>query len=175
MRLHQIRVEFDAEQDRLLMLISTSDGAEVRAWLTRRYVNLLWPLLLKLAEEVSPRIAGQANQDARKALLGMEHVEATSRADFSKPYQRVPRSMPLGEAPILMTKIQTSRDPRGLPVVTMNPSQGQGVSLTLDKVLLHSICRLLQTSVAKSDWGLDMKLSADDLLHTDDTAPRVLN
>lgn len=175
MRLHQIRVEFDAEQDRLRMFISTSDGAEVRAWLTRRYVNLLWPLLLRLAEEVSPRIAGQANPDARKALLGMEHAEATSRADFSKPYERVPRSMPLGEAPILMTKIQTSRDPRGLPVVTMNPSQGQGVSLTLDKVLLHSVCRLLQTSVAKSDWGLDLQLPGNEMQQGDAATPRVLN
>jgi hypothetical protein len=175
MRLHQIRMEFDAEQDRLLLLISTSDGAEVRAWLTRRYVNLLWPLLLRQAEELSPRIAGQADQDARKALLGMEHAEATARADFSKPYERVPRSMPLGEAPILMTRIQTARDPRGLPIITMNPSQGQGVSLTLDKVLLHSVCRLLQTSVAKSDWGLDLKLPGKDLEHTDDAVPRVLN
>jgi hypothetical protein len=56
MKLHQLKVDYNAEQDRLLMLIATSDGVELRMWLTRRFVKLLWPLLVKLAEEASPRI-----------------------------------------------------------------------------------------------------------------------
>ena len=50
MKLHQLKIDFNAEQDRLLMLVSTDDGAEVRMWLTRRFVKLLWPLLAKRAE-----------------------------------------------------------------------------------------------------------------------------
>ncbi|HVC12766.1 MAG TPA: hypothetical protein VNE59_14070, partial [Burkholderiales bacterium] len=73
MRLHQIKIDYHAEQDRILMLISTNEAVEVRAWLTRRYVMLLWPLLVKQAEEASPRISTQANPEARKALLGLEH------------------------------------------------------------------------------------------------------
>ena len=75
MRLHQLKIDFEAEQDRLLMLVSTSDQVEVRLWLTRRFVKLLWPLLVKLAEEVSPRIRTQVNPEARKALLGLEHED----------------------------------------------------------------------------------------------------
>ena len=56
MRLHQLKVDYDAEQDRLLMQVATSEGVEVRLWLTRRFVKLLWPLLVKLAEDASPRI-----------------------------------------------------------------------------------------------------------------------
>ena len=51
MRLQQINVEYSAEQDRLLMRIGTSEGSEMRLSLTRRYVKLLWPLLVRLAEE----------------------------------------------------------------------------------------------------------------------------
>ena len=84
MRLHQLKIDYEAEQDRLLMLVSASDGVEVRLALTRRFVKLLWPLLLKLAEEASPRIRTQANPEARKALFGMEHEQAVARADFSR-------------------------------------------------------------------------------------------
>src|SRR2546430_15266101 len=99
MKLHQLKVEYDAEQDRLVMLVATSEAVELRLALTRRFVKLLWPLLVKLAEEASPRIRTQANPEARKALLGLEHEHAGSKADFSKPYDRVPGATPPREAP----------------------------------------------------------------------------
>ena len=80
MKLHQLKVDYDAEQDRLLMLIAASDAVELRMWLTRRFVKLLWPLLVKLAEEASPRIRTQANPEARKALLGIEPLVARHAA-----------------------------------------------------------------------------------------------
>ena len=48
------------------MLVSTDDGAVVRMWMTRRFVKLLWPLLVKLAEDANPRITVQANPDANE-------------------------------------------------------------------------------------------------------------
>jgi len=158
MKLHQIRIDYEVEQDRLLMQLSTSDGQEVRLWLTRRFVKLLWPLMVKLAEEASPRIRTQADPEARKALLGMEHEEAMARADFSKPYDDSERAMPLGAEPLLLARIRTAYDSNGQPVVALHPSEGQGVTLTLDSVLVHSLCRLLQAAVAKSDWDMELKL-----------------
>ena len=158
MRLHQLKIDYVAEQDRLLMLIAASEQVEVRMWLTRRFVKLLWPLLVKLAEEASPRIRTQPNPEARKALLGIEHEQAVSKADFSKPYDDSTRATPLGAEPLLLARIQTGHDPNGQPVVAMHPSEGQGVTLTLDPVLLHSVCRLVQAAVKKSDWDMDLKL-----------------
>jgi hypothetical protein len=108
MRLHQLKVDYDAEQDRLLMLVATSEGMELRLALTRRFVKLLWPLLVKLAEEASPRIRTQANPEARKALLGMEHEHAVSKADFSKPYDAAGSERPLGPRFV----ISSAGDPR---------------------------------------------------------------
>src|SRR3954466_80740 len=98
MRLHQLKVDYDAEQDRLLMQVATSEGVEVRLALTRRFVKLLWPLLVKLAEDASPPIRTPANPEARKALLGMEHENAVAKADFSKPYDAGNHATPLGAA-----------------------------------------------------------------------------
>jgi hypothetical protein len=162
MRLHQLKVDYDAEQDRLLMMVATSEGVEVRLALTRRFVKLLWPLLVKLAEDANPRIRTQANPEARKALLGLEHEHAVSKADFSKPYDAASLATPLGSAPILLARIQTGHDRTGQPIVALHPSDGQGVTLTFDSVLLHSLCRLLQAAVKKSDWDMELKLPGTD-------------
>ena len=158
MKLHQLKIDFNAEHDRLLMLVSTDDGSEVRMWLTRRFMKLLWPLLVKLAEEASPRIRTQPNPEARKALLNIEHEQAVSKANFAQPYDDSLRATPLGAEPLLLARIQTGHDPNGHPVVALHPTEGQGVTLTLDPVLLHSVCRLLQAAVKKSDWDMELKL-----------------
>ena len=175
MRLHQLKIDYDAEQDRLLMLVSASDGIEVRLTLTRRFVKLLWPLLVKLAEEASPRIRTQTNPEARKALLGIEHAQAVARADFSKAYDAKPRSTPLGEAPLLLARIQTGRNREGQPVVALHPAEGSGVTLTFDSVLLHSVCRLLQSAVKKSDWDMDLRLPDAAARQPAEHEPRTIN
>jgi len=159
MKLQQLKVDYEPEQDRLLMLVATSEGMELRLALTRRFVKLLWPLLVKLAEEASPRIRAQANPEARKALLGLEHEHAVSKADFSKPYDAGTTSeRPLGDAPLLLARIQTGHDRNGQPIVALHPAEGQGITLSFDSVLLHSVCRLLQSAVKKSDWDMELKL-----------------
>jgi hypothetical protein len=175
MRLHQLKIDYDAESDRLLMQIATSEQSEVRLALTRRFVKLLWPLLVRLAEEASPKIRTQANPEARKALLGLEHEQAVTKADFSKPYEGETLSKPLGEAPILLTRIQTGHDRDGQPVVALHPSQGQGITLTFDSVLLHSVCRLLQAAVKKSDWDMELKLPGAEAPPPPERQPRTLN
>lgn len=157
MRLHQLKLEFNAEHDRLLLRLSTDSGAEVLLWLTRRCVKRLWPVLLGMAQ-AKPEIALQANPEARKALLGMQHEKALSQADFSKPYQEVPRERPLGTEPLLVSRIQPRRDPQGRHVLGLLPTQGQGVHITLDEGLLHGFAKLMQNAVAKTDWDLELKL-----------------
>lgn len=175
MKLQQLKVDYSAEQDRLLTLVSTDDGQEVRMWLTRRYVKLLWPLLVKLAEDASPRIRTQASAEARKALLGIEHEEAVNRADFSKAYEKKSRSTPLGEDPLLLGRIQTGHDRKGRPVLALHPAEGQGITLTLDSVLLHSLCRLLQAAVKKSGWDIELKLPEPEAAGAEPRAGRTLN
>ncbi len=157
MRLQQMKVEFSAEHDRLLLRFATDSGAEVLLWLTRRCVKRLWPVLLSMAQ-AKPEIALQPNPEARKALLGFQHQKALAQADFSKPYQELARSRPLGAEPLLVTRIQPRRDGQGRHVLGMLPQQGQGVHITFDDGLLHGFVKLLQNAVAKSDWDLQLVL-----------------
>lgn len=159
MRLHQLKLDFIPEHDRLLLRVSTDNQLEVRLWLTRRALRLLWPLLLKMARS-APEVALQNNPEARDALVGMQHQQALGRADFAKSFEEAPRAMPLGAEPILVARIQSSKDGDGNQVLGLLPQQGRGIYLTLDNTLLHSFCKLVQNAVAKSDWDLVLELPA---------------
>jgi hypothetical protein len=167
MNLHQIKIDFSAEEDRLLLAISTApagdqSGQEMLLWLTRRGVKLLWPALIKLAGS-APDIAVQNHPEARKAMLDMRHQAAVQKADFSKPYEQAERERPLGERPLLVTRMQYRALESGKYLLALLPQTGQGVNLTMDEKLLHSFCRLLQGAVAKAQWDirLDLPRSAD--------------
>jgi hypothetical protein len=98
-----------------------------------------------------------------------------SKADFSKPYDAVGSTTPLGETPLLLARIQTGHDRNGQPVVALHPAQGQGITLTFDSVLLHSVCRLLQAAVKKSDWDMELKLPGADPQESPERVARTLN
>jgi len=176
MRLHQLKLDFIPEHDRLLLRVSTDNQLEVRLWLTRRALRLLWPLLVQMVRS-APEVALQSNPQARDALVGMQHEQALSRANFGKPFEEVPREMPLGAEPILVARIQSNKGDSGSQVLGLLPQQGQGIHLTLDNTLLHSLCKLLQNAVAKSDWDIALELpTLQAPLAVDDApAPKTIN
>ena len=96
MRLHQLKVEFDAEQDRLLMRVSTASSEEAMLWLTRRCVIRLWELLIGFVQSKPDIVARAADPATQRTLMEFEHEKAISQATFSKPYEdseRVQRAM----------------------------------------------------------------------------------
>ena len=176
MRLHQLKLDFIPEQDRLLLRVSTDNRLEVRLWLTRRALRLLWPLLLQMLRS-APEVALQSSPQARDALLGLQHEQALGRANFADAFEEAPREMPLGAEPILVVHIQARKDDKGNQVLGLMPQSGAGIHLTLDNTLLHSLCKLLQDAVAKSDWDIVLELPTllTQALAADAAAPKTLN
>jgi len=157
MKLRQINIEYNAEQDRLLMRIASGESQEVLLWLTRRCVKLLWQVLLQLARS-APDIATQSHPEAKTALMGMRHEDAMAKTDFSKPYEASAKEHPLGAVPILVARIQTRRNDNGSFMLTLLPLKGQGINLNLNEELLHSLCGLLRKIASGTDWGLALDL-----------------
>ncbi len=176
MRLHQLKLDFVPEHDRLLLRVSTDAQTELRLWLTRRALRLLWPLLVRMLRS-APNIASQPNPEARDALVGMQHERALRAADFTRAFDEVARELPLGAEPILVARIESKRDAAGNHVLTLLPLAGSGIHLTLDDTLLHSLCKLVLDAVAAADWDLALELpGAQSLLDTEDTGvPKRLN
>lgn len=161
MQLHQLQVVFDAGEDRLLFRVSTTANQEFRAWLTRRFVKLLWPHLMKSIES---KVAVKAPvPEARRAVMGFEHEKAVKETDFSKPFEaKEETALPLGNAPFVVTQGGIQRDAQGNHAVTLNPAQGQGISLSFDDRLMHSFCKLLEQAVAKAEWDIRLVIPTGD-------------
>lgn len=179
MRLERIRIEFDAEQDRLLMRILIDGGSEVLLWLTRRCVKRFWQALLKMAEW-KPEIQLQASEEARTAVLHFEHQKALQEVKFSRPGEgepsrAEPRAQPLGPEPLLITRIQARRTPDGHTQVALLPNEGQGANLSLSDNLLHGLMRLVQAAVAKAEWGLQLELPKAGLMAEAEDGERTIN
>lgn len=155
-QLEQFSASYDAEQDRLLLRIRSNDDAEFRFWITRRYLALLWPLLMKMADDFSARKT--SDPLTRNTLAELAHGEAVGKADFASQY-REGSQFPLGEAPILLARITVNPVHGDTQTLTLLPQQGQGINLDLNEKLVHVLARLLQQTAAAAEWGLTLEVT----------------
>lgn len=160
-KLHQFQMAFVAEQDRMLLRISTRDKAELRLWLTRRVVRLLWGALLKMIE-VRPEKDTPIDADKRVAILHFEHQSAVEQADFETPFQEAADRYPLGEEGVLVAGMQVGRRPNGAYTLKLVPKQGNGITINLDDKWMHSFMEMLIDSSNRAEWGLELKLPVSE-------------
>ncbi len=156
-QLQQIQLVFDPRQDRLLFRVRSDDNSEIRFWLTRRLVKLLWPLMVETLHG-HQYIATQQSQAAKEAVMEFQRQQAISNADFATPYQNDAVNLPLGEEPLLASRFQIKGGADNSYILCIHPPQGQGIELALNDALLHSFCALLVNTVKKAEWGLDLTL-----------------
>jgi hypothetical protein len=170
-----MQLTYSAEQDRLLLRLSTRDPAEFRFWLTRRCAKLLWRVLVKMVEQ-DRALQGQFDPGTRRQVLGIQHEGFVSQGNFSQTFDdNTPRSMPLGETPVLVTKLQTQKKPDGVQQLSLHPTQGQGIDMLLDTRLLHILCKLLRETVAKADWDIELQFAQEHAGEPAEARPQRLN
>jgi hypothetical protein len=164
MQIHQLSVNYQAEQDRLLLRVNSTSGEEMRLWLTRRLMVGLWPMLSKLHTEQLLRgeAAGAAldatDEDLRRMLADFRKEEFLQRADFETPYQD-PGTLPLGVEPLLVTDVDASTLPSGRLRLAFNerPSASggdkpRGFQVEMEARLMQGLMHLLEQAIGRSQW-----------------------
>lgn len=159
MQIKQIQVAYAPEEDRLLLRINSSEGDEVRCWLTRRMVSLLLPNMDKMMEKLlaSDR---PLNDTGRKALLEMSREVSLYSADFQTPFQDKPKSTPLGAEPLLVTRIELKAAGEGNNtdlILKLGTSKGAGFEMRMAEQLQHGFADLLAKTCSQAEWGLKFK------------------
>lgn len=157
MAIHQIQVRYDETQDRILLRLSTTEGSEFRFWLTRRFVKRLWGMLVQMLEW-DQAVQQQHDAQARRTVLDIQHEGYAQQANYSRKFEETPRTMPFGEAPVVLAKAQGKRRDGSTQILSLHPQQGQGIDMTLDTKLLHILSRLLREAVSKADWDMSLTL-----------------
>ena len=175
MALHQIQLCYDQVEDRLLLRLSTTEGEEFRFWLTRRFVERLWGMLLTMLEW-DDAVRQQFDEETRRSVMEIRHEGYAREGDFKTQFQDASR-LPLGPVPVVLAKANGSKRGEGLCLLSLLPAQGQGIDLTLDSKLLHLFVRLLRESVVKAEWGMELQLhrGSGPQPAVTDSGPRKLN
>jgi len=157
-QINQIQISFVPLEDRLLLRMNTADSSGFQFWVTRRYLKILWPVLLEMLQK-DEQITVQQSEVAKKEVLSFQHQEAAQKMDYSKDFESTAQQQPLGDEPVLLAKVSIKPNEEGGQTLCMHPDQGQGIELALNQTLLHSICKLLQDTVANAEWDIDLSRS----------------
>lgn len=167
MDIHQLSVNYQQEQDRILMRINTTAGEELRLWFTRRLSLGLLPLLGKIvADQVAKleaakpgHISPSATADAqtKQMLVEFKRQELLQKSDFATPYKELPNKLPLGSEPLLVTEVNVTPLPTGQLQLKFNekiPGQDmpRGFQVSLEQNLVHGFLHLLNKAVDTSQW-----------------------
>jgi hypothetical protein len=163
MRVHQLNIRYDNEQDRLLTRINTDTGQEFRLWLTRRLVLGLLPLLRRLVAEHDERDAAAQNEaspapdrQVRQLLGEFKKDQLLQQADFRPPFKEPPpeaeRTLPLLVGEVVVNALASGNLQavfRGL----QGDTPPREIRLELDSQLMHGFMHLLELAFTASEWS----------------------
>jgi hypothetical protein len=163
MKIHQLSVAYLAHQDRILMRVNTAAAHEVRLWLTRRLMLVLWPQLSKLFSRHLLRLeaAGTsletADEDLKKMLADFRKEEFLKNADFHTPYQENQEQRPLGEEPLLVTDVDAAPLPNGRLRLSFNEratglEQARNFQMDMEPKLMQGLLHLLEQALTLTQW-----------------------
>ena len=163
MKIHQLSVNYLAEQDRILMRVNTRDAEEMRLWLTRRLMLGLWPLLSKLLTkhllklEAAGTSLDTADEDLKQMLADFRKEEFLRNADFDTPYQENRVDLPLGDMPLLVTDVDAAPLPNGRLRLGFNErkpnsDKPRSFQMEMEPKLMQGLMHLLEQALARSQW-----------------------
>ncbi len=168
-RIERMHMEYIPGEDRIRLRVRTSDPAEVRCWLTRRFTRHLWQALEKTMAD-DPELAAASSPGERSARLARKHERANAlspareeRADAetqseAKTQGEQPAEFPLGPQPLLITRLRVRRTEHGHRLSLLPPDdETEGLHINMDETLLHRFAALLARSAEQTDWGLELK------------------
>lgn len=141
--IRQIQVRYDAYEDRALLRLNSTDGAEFRFWITRSYARALWPQLVLAGAQRDHREANEPDAPGDSAQV-----------DLSTPFDEDASHLPLGENPVLLARFSIQSAAPGEVTLGLHPLEGRGVDLRLEPGLLGQLARLIAQSARTAGWDL---------------------
>lgn len=180
MRLQQIQAGYWRNEDRLLFRISFQDDKgglqEIRSWMTRHLVKMLWPGIIG-ALEAQVALDNPHAAHASAEIVTMEHQatvdEIRSRGDFDVPFAPKIDGFPFGEHPILLVQAHISIGADRAPRINFVSARNGSFEVAFTSAMLHGLCTVLQDALKSTDWDIELRMPGL-LEHSSDHA-RMLN
>lgn len=156
----QIRFEYNAIEDRLLLRISGKKNedscVEYRLWLTRRFTGIFSKAMDKLIED---ELAADINlsPDAVDAMKTFQKEAALSKADFSTSYTADSENCKVfSEQPLLVITLKIKKRSKGVYLFSLLDDENKGVHLTTAMDLVHTLQKMLVDASASAGWNIPL-------------------
>jgi hypothetical protein len=180
MDIHQINVSYAAKQDRLLVRINSQSGEELRVWLTRRVSLQLFPLLQRSSQEQlqahlgKPDPAAAPSEQRQQLVRNFQKEAEIYQGDYQTPFREQPTALPLGEDPLLVTKLKFTPLAQGkLALTLLEKLQGRqrDIEVVMDAKLTQGLIHLLRQAIEASEWLQVAELGAHPAPKQEQTDP----
>ena len=156
-RLHQINMEYRAEEDRVMLKINTTDRKELRLALTRRFVRQFWDSLQKILAEQPVPASVPATAPERKAMVGFRAERAAPESSFREKFEDG-TEFPLGADPVLAVGFSYVPPAPPAPAkISFTLQGGAEIGLPVNETILHSLAKLLAAVNERSGWDLRLE------------------
>ncbi|MBN2647378.1 MAG: hypothetical protein JXR44_06305 [Thiotrichales bacterium] len=154
-QINQIQATFNGLEDRILLKFKTLNDHVYPLWVTRRFCKLLLPALHGLHPLTGEFLLGAETH--LKPSPAKEDTDASSASFESYQTPEKPQ-YPLGEDPLLLTKIRFQD--LNLPTASflLEPNQGQGLVLPFHRDLTRPLLKILNQAVDNAEWDLAQEL-----------------
>lgn len=176
MNIHQMQISYSSQEDRLVMNINSTEGEEMRLFLTRRIVVSFWDIInqtinhsllnkpelndiRKMASD--PATTSESGKEPTPQQMQQEmahqaeHQNIINESDYETPFS-AGNKFPMGEVPILIEKITINVYENSNIALIFVSTDGQDINLNLNPQLLHNILDLLIRVMPSTEWNIGL-------------------
>lgn len=152
-QINQIQATYNLLEDRIRLTIKTVEGQVYLAWITRRYLNLLLPVL-----HGQHPTTGDGFFDEKSALVHQAEKEQSALSgDYQSQYEAPENpDYPLGEEPILLTQITFKDIDTESALFILAPESGPGIQLPFNPELLGALLKIFAQAMQAAHWQLEL-------------------
>lgn len=151
-KVQQIQLSYNAENDRIVLTLTTDDFCEYRFWLTRRVTKGFWEMLNRL-QEMMFKDEEQVREETVKSTQQI-HKE-TAKPETVKYATRVTKC-PFGDEPLLLYQFSAQPTEQGQVFFHLQDPKGTSIDFAGEGILVTVLTQLIRKAVAQADWALQL-------------------
>jgi len=146
--IQQLHASFSSFEDRILLTVETQDNQQLLAWITRRYLKLLMPILQGQHPVTGKKIKSKATPTAPSP--DFTETKKTNSLNNAETFEH-----PIGKDPVLFTKISFKNFETNQPLLSMAPENGGGFEFSYNADFLNTLLLLFSKALANADWEFE--------------------
>lgn len=148
----QLHASYSSFEDRVLFTIETQNNNQILAWMTRRYLKLLFPILQGQHPIMGSPIKSKLPAiETEQKTIELTEKKAETQAETQASKNEI-FIHPIGDNPILLTKISFRDFETEHPLLLLEPETGEGIVFGYNPDFLSTLLQLLSKSIEKSGW-----------------------